>query len=148
VNPGLPDLNVLIAAAWPNHVHHRIARRWFAENAEKGWATCPFTQAGFVRLSSNPRMVKDAVSPPEALKLLCQIIAIGRHEFWPDDIDMTTDESVFHGTLVGHQQITDAYLLALALKHKGRLVTLDQSASDLLRLVSLPNDSIEILNPF
>lgn len=142
---GLPDLNVLLAAAWPNHIHHHMARRWFTENAGKGWATCPFTQAGFVRLSSNPRVVDGAVSPRDALALLQRMTRVGRHLFWPDDLDLTVDQGTLIDRAMGHRQITDAYLLALALRHEGRLITLDRSIPDLLPPASPERDLIEII---
>jgi len=125
-SPALPDLNVLVAAAWPNHLHHRAARRWFMEQAGRGWATCPVTQFGFLRLSSNPRIVEDAVSPQEARLLLERMTRFGDHRFWPDDLDWTREWDLLPlSRMTGHRQVTDAYLLALALKHGGRLVTLD-----------------------
>ena len=66
----LADINVLIALAWPNHECHQAAHEWFAAHAADGWATCPMTQCGFVRLSSNPKMVPEAVVPNAAIDLL------------------------------------------------------------------------------
>ena len=67
----LLDINLLIALAWPSHVHHRQAHAWFAENAPSGWATCPFTQCGFVRISSNPQIIPEADSPhQDALEIV------------------------------------------------------------------------------
>jgi len=80
------DVNMLIALAWPSHIHHGPAHAWFAANAVRGWATCPLTQCGFVRISSNPGIIPEAVTPQAALDLLRQIVANKHHAFWPDDI--------------------------------------------------------------
>ncbi|MBI3947634.1 MAG: hypothetical protein HY321_17065 [Armatimonadetes bacterium] len=141
----LPDVNVLIAFAWPSHVHHRLARAWFARSAAAGWATCPFTQSGFVRISSNPRIVDGAVTPREALALLRQMTEIGRHAFWPDDLDFTRPADVPTGLLVERRQATDAYLLGLAIRRGGRLVTLDRSVADLLPAASAHRGVIKVI---
>jgi hypothetical protein len=128
---GLLDVNMLIALAWPSHVHHRSAQAWFSKNASAGWATCPLTQCAFVRISSNPKIIPDAVSPNEALSLLRQVVKLKGHDFWKDRISIL-DDAVPADYLVGHRQITDAYLLGLAIHHSGRLVTLDGGLSTLL----------------
>jgi uncharacterized protein len=66
----LLDVNVLVALAWPNHIHHRAAHRWYAAHRAQGWATCPPTQAGFVRVSSNAKALPGAKSPRDAFELL------------------------------------------------------------------------------
>jgi toxin-antitoxin system PIN domain toxin len=121
----LLDINVLIALAWPNHIHHEAAHRWFKRHASAGWATCPLTQAGFVRVSSNTRVLSDAKSPREAIDLLTRIIRLPHHVFWSDDISITDRRYIAVEKLTGCHQITDAHLLGLALKRKGRLATLD-----------------------
>lgn len=127
----LPDVNVLVALAWPSHVHHRQARAWFRQEAEQGWATCPLTQAGFVRVSSNPRAIPEAVTPGQALGLLRQMVAHPRHVFWPDGIPLL-DAAVPTTYWVGHRQVTDAYLVGLAWSQHGRLVTFDHGLEALL----------------
>lgn len=128
---GLPDVNMLIALAWPSHVHHHDAQAWFVEQASTGWATCPLTQCGFVRISSNAKIIPEAVAPREALSLLGEIVRHKNHVFWPDDIGIV-DPHVPSSFLVGHRQVTDAYLLGLAIHRGGRLVTLDAGISSLL----------------
>lgn len=128
----LLDLNVLLALAWPNHVHHRAAHAWFRDRSEEKFATCPLTQCGFVRLSSNPAFTPDAVSPQEALDLLGRITRMDRHAFWPDDLDLTGPESVPASLLLGHRQVTDAYLIGLAIQHRGRFATFDRGVVALL----------------
>jgi toxin-antitoxin system PIN domain toxin len=122
----LLDVNLLVSLAWPNHVHHAAARRWFSANAPQGWATCPITECGFVRISCNPRAVVAAVSPRQAVDALLQMAAYPDHVFWPDDVMFADGAYIPHGALKGHQQVTDAYLLGLAFRHGGVLATLDR----------------------
>jgi toxin-antitoxin system PIN domain toxin len=128
---GLLDVNMLIALAWPSHVYHRLAQDWFSINASAGWATCPLTQCAFVRISSNPKIIPEAVTPTEALSLLRKVVQLSSHTFWKGDISML-DDAVPAGLLVGHRQVIDAYLLGLAIHHGGCLVTLDAGLSSLL----------------
>ena len=128
---GLLDVNMLIALAWPSHVHHQAAHAWFGKHSTEGWATCPVTQCGFVRISSNPAIIREAVTPRQAMDHLGQIIQQKGHVFWPDDIGLL-DALMPTQLLVGHRQVTDAYLLGLALRRKGRLVTLDAGLAALL----------------
>jgi toxin-antitoxin system PIN domain toxin len=128
----LLDVNVLIALLWPPHEDHARAQRWFAQNARHGWATCAMTQAGFVRIVSNPIFSRRAVSPRDALEVLSGSLQHPAHHFWTEDIGVTEALAHFGRRLLGHQQITDAYLLGLAIQKKGRLATLDASLSSLL----------------
>jgi toxin-antitoxin system PIN domain toxin len=124
---GLLDVNVLIALAWPNHLHHATALEWFDENREFGWATCPLTQSGFVRVSSNQKVLPDARSPKEAFKLLSRLTALEHHVFWHDDTSLANSTLIAPHRLQGYRQVTDAHLLAIALRHGGRLVTMDRA---------------------
>jgi toxin-antitoxin system PIN domain toxin len=120
------DVNMLLALSDPEHVHHARAFGWWNDHQGQGWASCPLTQNGFVRVISGsgyprPRSFADAVAQ------LCAQIALPSHTFWLDDVSLT-DVAVFdHSRLLGPNQITDAYLLALAVKNDGRLVTLDRA---------------------
>jgi toxin-antitoxin system PIN domain toxin len=145
VSVGLLDVNMLIALAWPSHVHHSQAHAWLAANEANGWATCPLTQCAFVRVSSNPKIIPEAVTPREARVLLKAMVALKHHVFWPDDVAFC-DEAVPFGLLVGHRQVTDAYLLGLAIRHKGKLVTLDRGVAALLPPGDARRDAIEILS--
>jgi hypothetical protein len=141
----LLDVNLLVALAWPNHVHHQAALAWFQRHQAEGWATCPVTESGFVRVSSNAAIVPEARTPREAILLLQRIVALPHHEFWPDDVSFASSGSLAEVPLVGYRQVTDAHLLALALHRGGRLATLDgkirslvpkgHNASDVLCLV-------------
>ncbi|HVW34365.1 MAG TPA: TA system VapC family ribonuclease toxin [Acidimicrobiia bacterium] len=129
--PFLLDVNVLVALAWPTHVHHGPARHWFAGHHGEGWATTPVTEFGFVRVSSNAAAVGAALTPAEALTVLAQIRARPGHRSWADDLSPTDARYVDPVRLVGHRQVTDAHLLALARRHDGRLATLDRGVADL-----------------
>lgn len=84
----LLDTNLLIALLWPSHERHELALKWFARHRAKGWATCPFTQAGFVRIVSNPAFSRDAVQPREAIQVLSANTAAKDHTFWPDELPL------------------------------------------------------------
>ena len=128
----LLDVNVLLALAWPTHVHHMLAHRWFQEHARHGWATCPMTQTAFVRISSNAKIIDGAVTPQEALALLRQMVRQSGHHFWADDLNLAAATNGPFARLGGHRQMTDAYLLALAMAKRGMLVTLDRGVSALV----------------
>ncbi len=132
VNCFLLDVNVLIALLWPPHAAHPRAQRWFAQHAHQGWATCAMTQTAFVRIVSNPAFSRRVVSPRDALEVLSGSLQHPAHRFWTEDIGVTEALAHFGRRLIGHQQITDAYLLGLAIHKKGRLATLDASLGPLL----------------
>ncbi|MDP8968930.1 MAG: PIN domain-containing protein [Actinomycetota bacterium] len=123
----LLDVNVLVALAWPSHVHHSAAHRWFSGQQPHGWATCPTTESGFVRVSSNRAVIPDAVSPCEAIELLDEIVQLDGHQFWPDDVRGVVGPALDASLVVGHHQVTDAHLLALALSRDAALATLDRA---------------------
>lgn len=120
----LLDVNVLIAMAWPTHVAHQSVHRWLGKNAKAGWATCPLTECAFIRLSSNPAFSPNALVPQQARALLEANLTHPAHKFWPDDLSVAESFEGLHG-LTGHKQVTDAYLLRLAQRHRGTLATLD-----------------------
>ena len=121
----LLDVNVLIALAWPNHVHHAAAREWFEAQRQDGWATCPLTEAGFVRVSCNPAVVRHNVTPLEAIAVLRRLTRLGSHTFWPLDRSVMDLPESIGVRLQGYRQVTDAVLLAAAMQRNGRLATLD-----------------------
>jgi toxin-antitoxin system PIN domain toxin len=141
----LLDINVLIALAWPSHVHHRLAQAWFQRKRYRGWATCPITQTGFVRISSNPKFIDGAVSPGTAIGLLRGVTGAPDHSFWTDTLDITNETQMPSTHLLGHRQVTDAYLLALAIYHKGKLATLDGGIAALLTDTGLREKHLEII---
>jgi toxin-antitoxin system PIN domain toxin len=119
---GLFDVNALVALAWDSHVHHAATRKWFAANSAAGWATCPLTESGFVRVSSNPTVLPSAIGVENARRVLGLLRAIGGHRFLVDDVSMTDDDVP---PLVGHRQVSDAQLLTLARRHGMRVITFD-----------------------
>jgi toxin-antitoxin system PIN domain toxin len=132
MRPYLLDTNVLIALAWRNHVHHAQVTEWFRDKAAAGFRTCPITQTGFVRISSNSSFSAAAVLPPEAVALLQRVTGLPGHGFWPDDLSVP-DAFGVNPVLASHRQITDRYLLALAIAHDGVLATLDRGIAPLAR---------------
>lgn len=127
----LLDVNVLVAIAWPTHVHHADARAWFLDAADDGWATTPVTEHGFVRISVNPAAVGEPISPREAATILKGITSAGRHEFWPDAVSAQETSELLGERLATHRQITDGHLLTLAARNHGTLATLDRGVAEL-----------------
>lgn len=120
----LLDVNVLIALLDADHSLHGPAMQWFEANARHGWASCPITQNGCLRIMSHPAYPN---APPARtiLDRLTAATATGLHEFWADDVSLLDDRLLDHSRILGSRQITDLYLLALAVAHGGRLVTFD-----------------------
>ena len=119
------DVNALLALIDRDHVFHSGARGWWVAHQDGGWATCPLTQNGFARIMSQrsyPRH-RPLVDAVEALSA-----GLGQpgHEFWPDSVSIADPDVFDHHRILGPNQITDVYLLALAVKHSGRLVTFDR----------------------
>ena len=125
MKPFLLDANVLVALFWRSHMQFRAANRWFGENRQAGIRTCPITQAGFVRIVSHPRFSADHMTVAGAREALNSLLIQPEHEFWPDNLQLS--EAVdLGGPVTGHQQITDTYLVALAIANGGRLATFDR----------------------
>ena len=118
----LLDVNALVALAWDSHVHHVAIRRWFAANGSGGWATCPITESGFVRVSSNPKVLPTAIAVDAARGVLLALRALEGHAFMTDDVSIGDPD---FPRIVGHRQVTDAHLLTLARRRGTRLVTFD-----------------------
>ena len=122
----LLDVNVLVALFDPDHVHHDLAHDWFAEHRESGWATSPLTENGFVRVLSHPAYATPPHRAADLVDRLRRLRASGGHEFWEDDVSLC-DGDLFDVRLAGaSKQVTDVYLLGLAVRHKGRLATFDR----------------------
>ncbi len=123
----LLDVNVLVALFDSNHVHHEPAHDWFENHRSHGWATCTFTENGFMRVVANPAYGLGSMRVEAAAALLRKFRASGDHAFWPDAVSLV-DEKLFNlGMASGHRQVTDIYLLGLAVKMKGCLATFDRS---------------------
>jgi uncharacterized protein len=143
----LLDVNVLLALLWPPHTFHRSALRWFARNARQGWATSPITEAGFVRIVSNPRFSPDAPTIDHAITVLRESQSHRTHHFWADELKVAEALQPFKGRLRGHQDVTDAYLLGLAIHKRGKLATFDQALVALLPPGNAATGHIELLRP-
>lgn len=121
----LLDVNVLIALLDTTHIHHILARNWFAENHTLGWASCPLTENGCLRIISQPNY-SNAIPVKAALEKLNFARRTPIHAFWPDDISLLDFEKVNIEFIHGPKQLTDIYLLALAVKNGGRLISFDR----------------------
>lgn len=141
----LLDTNLLIALLWPSHASHEVAVKWFARHRGKGWATCPLTQAGFVRIVSNPGFSRDAVQPRDAIRVLSANTAATDHVFWGQDLPLAEGVSFAGIRLMGHQQVTDAYLLGLAVHRGGMLATLDGRIAALTEPGGAERKALEIV---
>ena len=122
----LLDINVLIALIDPAHVQHDRAHEWFAASGEKAWATCPLTENGLLRIVGHARYPNSAGTPAAVAELLASLRDLPGHEFWPDDVSLLEQERVDRSRLLDSAQVTDSYLLALAVAHGGKLATFDQ----------------------
>ena len=123
----LLDVNVLVALFDPAHDNHEDAHRWFGRNRKYGWATCPITINGFIRDLSNPAYPTVEATPAEVAGRLRSFCSTMDHHFWEDSVSLI-DESLFRPLMIGgHQKITDACLLGLAVRNHGRLATFDRS---------------------
>ncbi len=122
----LLDVNVLIALVDPDHIDHDRVHTWAASNLGSGWASCAITENGLVRILSQPAY-PGAVSVAEAIELLRTARESGAHEFWDCHISLADPAVIDPRHVLGHRQVTDTYLLALAAAHDARLVTLDRS---------------------
>ncbi len=141
----LLDVNVLIAMTWPSHEAHGKVQRWLLQLGRERWASCPFTQTAFVRILSNPAFSPNALTPVDAVALLQSNLGHSAHQFWHDDIGLPEAMTVLQRKLVGHQQVTDAYLLALAIHHKGRLATLDRKLTALFSQKAAARDVVTVI---
>ena len=124
----LLDINVLIALLDPDHVFHERAHIWWASQSKRGWASCPLTENGVVRIMSNPAYSRAATFRPGDLIERLEIFARqSNHEFWPDELSLRDPANFLRSRLHSSRAITDVYLLALAVKHQGFLATFDEA---------------------
>jgi toxin-antitoxin system PIN domain toxin len=126
VKRALLDINVLLALLDSDHVDHERARDWISIEIRHGWASCAITQNSFVRIISQPRY-PGPVPPRLAVERLARTSNTEYHEFWPCSVSLLDEHVIDRSRLVGPRQVTDAYLLALAARHDGRIVTFDCS---------------------
>lgn len=142
----LLDVNVLVALFEPDHVHHEVAHDWFAESRRAGWATCPVTENGLVRILTNPGSHSPALSIGEAVDALSRFRSSGHHEWWEAGLSLT-DSRVFRATaLRGHRQVSDVYLAGLAHARGGKLATFDRNIP-LTSIVGARPGLLEVIAP-
>jgi uncharacterized protein len=122
----LLDVNVLVALLDAGHLHHRSATEWLARHARQGWASCPLTQNGCIRILSQPAY-PNPQPPQDVAARLAAAAADRSHAFLPDSVSLLQSGAVLWDRVLGARQITDVYLLALALANRARLVTFDRS---------------------
>jgi hypothetical protein len=142
----LLDVNVLVALFDPDHVHHETAHDWFAEHRAAGWATCPLTENGFIRVVTNVRFRADAPRPATVIARLRQFCASGHHRFWTEAVSFR-DERRFNLSFArGHAQLTDVYLLGLAAEAGGCLATFDRTIP-LGAVVGATRETLSVIAP-
>ena len=121
----LLDANVLIALCTPDHIDHTRAEDWFFSEENRKFASCPITQGALIRFQL--RFGRD-IKASRAWGVIVAICRLPNHEFWPDDLSF---KDVSPKGILGHRQVTDAYLVALAVSRKGRIATMDEGLSAL-----------------
>ncbi|MGH7265454.1 MAG: TA system VapC family ribonuclease toxin [Candidatus Rokuibacteriota bacterium] len=122
----LLDVNVLVALFDPVHVHHEAAHEWFGAHRDLGWASCPITENGVVRVVSSPAYPGRKTTVADAARRLAVLQQAGDHVFWSDVISVCDEERFDLERAGGSSQLTDVYLLGLSVQHQGRLVTFDR----------------------
>lgn len=122
----LLDVSVIIALLDRTHVAHETAHDWFAAIGKDSWATCPIIENGVIRILGQPSYPNPLASPAVAATFLHGLCEVGGHEFWRDDLSLLSSPLVDITRLLSPTQVTDSYLLALAVAHSGRLATLDR----------------------
>jgi toxin-antitoxin system PIN domain toxin len=142
----LLDVNVLVALFFPEHVHHEVAHDWFADHADDGWATCPITENGFARVAPQLRPGDQPIRAETAVRQLARFCASDRHEFWPAEVSILDPKCVRPGFIRGPRQLTDVYLLALATKRRGCLVTFD-AGINLKAVVGATARNLQVVTP-
>jgi toxin-antitoxin system PIN domain toxin len=121
----LLDVNVLLALLDPTHLHHAAAHAWFA-SAGRSWASCNLTQNGALRIMSHPRYGNAVATTALAAELLAELCRQPGHVWWPADLSLLDSPLVDRSRLLASGQVTDTWLLALAVQHGGRLATFDK----------------------
>lgn len=123
----LLDVNVLISLFDQHHIFHERAHLWLEANAVTGIATCPLTENGVVRVISHPKYSRAfTLAPGDVIQRLSEFCEAQDHVFWPDDVSLREAGLFQTDRILGTRQVTDVYLLGLAVSHGGRLVTFDQ----------------------
>jgi uncharacterized protein len=121
----LLDVNILIALLDSGHIHNSLVTNWLADNIEAGWASCPITQNGCIRIFSQPGY-PNTVPAAQIAERLAEAAQHTSHEFWPDSISLLQPDCLIWDKILSSRQVTDVYLLALAVQQGGCFVTLDR----------------------
>jgi len=124
----LLDVNVLLALTQPSHLHHKLVMKWFGTPG-LDWGLCAFSEAGFLRGSVNPKVGNLTIE--DATDILEVLLQRPGFRFWPITSGWSSIVAPFIENVFGHQQITDAYLLGIAIQEDGVLVTLDKAIRSL-----------------
>ena len=122
----LLDVNVLIALVDPLHIQSAAAHAWFEREGSSSFATCPLTENGLLRIVGSSRYSNSPGSPAAVFHALASLTGLAGHEFWPDEISLTNPKYVKREHILSSSQVTDVYLLALAVARGGRLATFDR----------------------
>ncbi len=122
----LLDLNALIALADPDHLHYQAMQDWFDSSGNQDWGVCPLTEAGFIRVTTNPAYRGPNRTVAQAAAILAEFARHPGYRYWPIAHSWSVVTQPFSKRIFGHQQITDAYLLGLAVKEGGILLTFDK----------------------
>ncbi|HEY0411800.1 MAG TPA: TA system VapC family ribonuclease toxin [Allosphingosinicella sp.] len=125
----LLDVNVILALIDPHHVFHQLAHKWFAAEGQASWATCPLTENGAIRILGHARYPEGPGRPAAAATLVAGLRNHAGHQFWGDGISLFSADHVTIALVATAAQVTDTYLLALAVSRGGRLATLDRRLS-------------------
>jgi uncharacterized protein len=147
MGPWLLDVNVLLAWLWPRHEFHSSVLAWLRSHIDRGWASCPLTETGFLRIVSSPGFSLSAPTLAEAHRLLRRQMRpeLG-HRFWAADLPCGDPACAYLQRVAGHQQITDSYLLELAIQNRGCLVTRDKRIQSLAPPGSTESKSLLVLS--
>ena len=139
----LLDVNVLLALSDPMHVHHDAAHHWFSSVGSAEWATCPLTENGFVRISSHPKYPNRPGDGALVLGILRKLCTADGHRFWGEDISLRS--IVQPGAIITHSQITDIFLLGLAVHKGGSLATFDRGIP--AKVVEGGSEALAVISP-
>jgi uncharacterized protein len=125
----LLDLNALIALADPDSIHYEAMQRWYDTAGHRDWGVCPLTESGFVRVTTNPKYSGPNRTVAQARAILGELSKVSGYRYWPITESWVEVTAPFAPRIKGHQQVTDAYLLGMAIREEGTLVTFDASIS-------------------
>ena len=146
MTPHLLDVNALIALLWEDHQFHETMAVWFARHAKAGWATSAITQAGFIRVMNQPALVQPGLSVAELAEVLASNLSHPAHRLLALDFGFADVLACCTGGVVGHRQLTDAYLLTAAVRGGMKLLTFDSGLGTLLASSAERSTHIQLLH--